>query len=175
MTSPTAPLPQVSLHWMLTHPAYVLALGLGSGLPRVAPGTWGTLFGWAVFVVLDRLLSDSAWAVVIVATFALGAWAAQVTGQALGQPDSGHIVIDEVVAIWLVLWLLPDAVAQPWLWQAGAFAVFRLFDVTKPPPISALDTRLKHGLGVMVDDLLAALYTLALFAFGVAGYRYFTG
>ena len=174
MTTPTVPPPQINLRWMLAHPAYVLALGLGSGLPRVAPGTWGTLLGWALFVVLNRFLSDGAWAAVIGVTFLLGAWAAQVTGQALGQPDSGHIVIDEIVAIWLVLWLLPQGVAQPVLWQAGAFAVFRFFDITKPPPIRALDARMKHGLGVMLDDLLAALYTLALFAVGVVAYRSFS-
>jgi phosphatidylglycerophosphatase A len=159
---------RVSLRWMLSHPARVIALGFGSGLPRFAPGTCGTLFGWVVFVLLDRTLSDGAWAWLIAATFGVGAWAAHRTGRALRQPDSGHIVIDEIVAIWIVLWLLPDGVSQPFFWQAGAFAVFRLFDIAKPPPIRVLDARFKHGLGVMLDDLLAAFYTVAVIAVGVA-------
>jgi phosphatidylglycerophosphatase A len=156
---------------MLAHPARMLALGFGSGLPWLAPGTWGTLFGWAVFRALDPHLSDAGWAAVIVAAFGLGAWAAHLTGRALAQPDSGHIVIDEVVAIWVVLWLLPDDVKQPLLWQAAAFGVFRLFDITKPPPIRALDARFKHGLGVMLDDLWAAFYTALVFAVAVAVWR----
>jgi phosphatidylglycerophosphatase A len=160
--------PRVSLRWMFAHPARVIALGFGSGLSRFAPGTCGTLFGWAAFVVLDRYLNDGLWAVVIAAMFAVGTWAAHATGRTLRQPDSGHIVIDEIVAIWIVLWLLPEGVSQPFLWQAGAFAVFRVFDIAKPPPIRALDARIKHGLGVMLDDLLAAFYTVAVLAVGVA-------
>lgn len=173
------PAPHIGVRWMLAHPARLIALGCGSGLPQIAPGTWGTLFGWAVFVGLDRHLSDGIWALVIAATFGLGVWAADVTGRALHRPDSGHIVIDEIVAIWIVLCLLPDGVEkgvnQPLLWQAGAFAVFRAFDIAKPPPIRALDARFKHGLGVMLDDLLAAFYTVAVFAVGVALYGVFGG
>lgn len=160
--------PRVSLRWMLAHPARVIALGFGSGLPWWAPGTWGTAFGWAVFVWLDPYLTDGQWALAIAVAFAIGVWAAHETGRALGQADSGHIVIDEIVAIWIVLWLLPSAAAQPWLWQVGAFLVFRVFDITKPPPIRALDARFKHGLGVMLDDLVAAFYTAGVFAVGVA-------
>jgi phosphatidylglycerophosphatase A len=167
--------PRVSARWMVAHPARMIALGFGSGLPWFAPGTWGTLFGWALFAALDRFLSDGQWAFLIAAAFGVGAWAAHVTGRALGQPDSGHIVIDEIVAIWLVLWMLPDGTRQPLLWQAAAFAVFRAFDIAKPPPIRALDARFKHGLGVMLDDLVAAFYTVAVFAAGVAIYGFIGG
>ena len=92
----------------------------------------------------------------IVATFLLGAAAAERTGRALGRPDHGAIVIDEIVAFWLVLWLVPGGVFT----QAVAFVGFRLFDILKPPPIRAVDRRFKNGVGVMLDDLLAAFYTL---------------
>jgi phosphatidylglycerophosphatase A len=92
----------------------------------------------------------------ISAGFALGAPAAARTGRALGRPDHGAIVIDEIVAFWLVLWLLPGGV----LTQAAAFAGFRLFDIVKPPPIRTVDRRFKGGVGVMLDDLIAAFYTL---------------
>jgi phosphatidylglycerophosphatase A len=109
-----------------------------------------------VFVVLDPWLGDAGWAIVIATTFVLGAAAANRTGRALGRPDHGAIVIDEIVAFWLVLWLLPGGVMT----QAVAFLGFRFFDILKPPPIRAVDQRFKNGVGVMLDDLLAAFYTL---------------
>jgi phosphatidylglycerophosphatase A len=152
--------PSPSFRLMLSHPAHQLSFGFGSGLIRPAPGTWGTLFAWLVFAVLDPWLSETAWAAVIVVTFVLGALAAQRTGQVLGRPDHGSIVIDEIVAFWIVLLLLPGGVFT----QAAAFVGFRFFDILKPPPIRAVDRRFKNGLGVMLDDLLAAFYTLLVAA-----------
>jgi phosphatidylglycerophosphatase A len=146
---------------MLSHPAHGVALGFGSGLLRPAPGTWGTLAGWMVFVALDGWLTATGWGVVIVGVFLLGAACAQRTGMALGRPDHGAIVIDEIVAIWIVLLMAPPTLT----WQAISVALFRLFDIAKPPPIRALDRRWKNGLGVMADDLLAALYALIALAF----------
>jgi phosphatidylglycerophosphatase A len=148
--------PQPSWRLMMSHPAHQLSFGFGSGLIHPAPGTWGTLFAWLVFVVLDSWLGDAGWAIVIATTFVLGAAAANRTGRALGRPDHGAIVIDEIVAFWLVLWLLPGGVIT----QAVAFLGFRFFDILKPPPIRAVDQRFKNGVGVMLDDLLAAFYTL---------------
>jgi phosphatidylglycerophosphatase A len=148
--------PPPSWRLMLSHPAHQVSFGFGSGLIRPAPGTWGTLFAWLVFVVLDPWLGDAGWAIVIASTFVLGAAAAHRTGRALGRPDHGAIVIDEIVAFWLVLWLLPGGVIT----QAFAFLGFRFFDILKPPPIRAVDRRFKNGVGVMLDDLLAAFYTL---------------
>ena len=153
--NPMVPLPP-SWRLMMSHPAHQLSFGFGSGLIRPAPGTWGTLFAWLVFVVLDPWLGDAGWAIVIATTFVLGAAAANRTGRALGRPDHGAIVIDEIVAFWLVLWLLPGGVFT----QAVAFLGFRFFDILKPPPIRAVDRRFKNGVGVMLDDLLAAFYTL---------------
>jgi phosphatidylglycerophosphatase A len=152
--------PQPSLRLMLSHPAHQLSFGFGSGLLRPAPGTWGTLFAWLVFVVIDPWLSDAGWALLIGATFVLGAGAAARTGKVLGRPDHGAIVVDEIVAFWLVLWLLPPGLVT----QAAAFLVFLFFDILKPPPIGAVDRRFKNGVGVMLDDLIAALYTLLVAA-----------
>ncbi len=146
------------------HPLHMIALGLGSGMPRTAPGTWGTLFAWGSFIALDRWLADAGWLAVIGIGLALGAWAAQRTGERLGRADSSHIVIDEIVAFWIVLVMLPDATANPLLQQAFAFLLFRFLDIAKPPPIRALDARWKTGVGVMADDLVAAFYTLLAFA-----------
>ena len=150
---------------MWSHPWYVLALAGGAGLPRFAPGTWGTLVAWLSFVLLAPVMTDATWAGFIVMGLYFGAWAAQRAGQALGQPDSGHIVIDEVIAFWLVLWLLPTP-HPVWL-QSVAFVLFRFFDIAKPPPIGYVDARFKNGFGVMLDDLVAAFFTLLSIAIGV--------
>jgi phosphatidylglycerophosphatase A len=148
--------------FLLLSPWHVLALGFGSGMPRFAPGTWGTVFAWVSFAVLDHWLDDRGWALCISIGFVVGAYAAQRTGLRLGIIDSGHIVIDEIVAFWLVLWLLP-ARAPAWLAMV-AFVLFRIFDIAKPAPIKRLDARIKNGIGVMLDDLVAAFYTLLIVA-----------
>jgi phosphatidylglycerophosphatase A len=150
--------------FLFASPWHFIALGFGSGLPRFAPGTWGTLAGWALFALLDPFYSDLAWLGLIIAGLYFGAWAAQRTGEALGRPDAGHIVIDEIVAFWVVLVMLPDNVEFKGLQHTIAFVLFRLFDIVKPPPIRWLDARFKNGIGVMLDDLVAALFTLLVFA-----------
>ena len=145
---------------MLRHPARSLALGFGSGLIRPAPGTWGTLLGWLVWVFLLENLAPHWQGGLILLGLGLGSWACQITGRHLGASDHGAMVIDEIIAIWLVLWLTPNT----WAAQAWAFFLFRLFDIVKPAPIQFFDQQLKHGFGVMFDDLLAAFYTLLVLA-----------
>jgi phosphatidylglycerophosphatase A len=137
-----------------------IALGFGSGLAPVAPGTVGTLFAWALFVLLDPWLSALAWWVVILIGFVIGCWACERTGRDLGVPDHSAIVWDEVIAFWAVLVLVPATTVS----QVAAFFVFRIFDVVKPPPIRQFDASMKNGFGVMFDDVLAAFYTLLVFA-----------
>jgi len=137
-----------------------IALGLGSGLAPVAPGTFGTLAAWAAFALLDPWLSDAAWWALIAAGFALGCWACGRTARDLGVADHSGMVWDEVIAFWAVLLLVPSGLVS----QMVAFFVFRFFDVVKPPPIRHFDKTLKSGFGVMFDDALAALYTVLVFA-----------
>jgi phosphatidylglycerophosphatase A len=141
-----------------------IALGFGSGLAPVAPGTFGTLWAWGVFVLLDPLLSDAGWWVAIAIAYALGIWACGRTGRDLGRPDHGGMVWDEVVAFWMVLLMVPGGFAS----QLAAFFVFRAFDVLKPPPIRQADRRFEGGFGVMFDDTIAAFYTVLAFALAVA-------
>jgi len=138
----------------------LVALGFGSGLSPRAPGTVGTLWAWLAFAVLDRWLEPAGWAVTIAVAGVAGVWACGRTARDLGVPDHGAIVWDEIVAFWLVLLFVPRDYGA----QFGAFLVFRFFDIVKPPPIRYFDARLKSGFGVMFDDLLAAFYTLLLFA-----------
>jgi phosphatidylglycerophosphatase A len=156
-----------TLRFMLASPWHLIALGAGSGLPRIAPGTWGTLLAWLLFLRLDQSLSTTYWWLLVAAMLVVGALAAQRTGERLGVADSGHIVIDEIVAFWIVLLLLPGDAAHGGTMLVAAFVLFRFFDIVKPPPIRALDERFANGAGVMADDLVAAFYTLLVLAVGV--------
>ena len=147
-----------SLRWLLRSPARLIAFGLGSGLIRPAPGTWGTLMGWGLWVLVLSRLPDIGIVIAILICFLYGCLICQQVGKALGRPDHGGMVWDEIVAIWLVLFFTPDSF---WM-QLLAFGLFRFFDIVKPPPIRFFDSRFKNGFGVMWDDIVAALYTLAV-------------
>ena len=150
---------QPSFKWMLSHPAHLIALGFGSGLAPMAPGTMGTLLGLPVFWLMQYASPNTASLVtLLVASFILGVWASAVAGRNLGVPDHGAIVWDEVAAFGLVLLFTPPS----WLWYGLAFAAFRFFDILKPWPIRQCDARFKSGFGVMFDDLLAAVYAIAV-------------
>jgi phosphatidylglycerophosphatase A len=151
--------------FMFAHPAHVLAQGFGTGLSTVMPGTSGTLFAWLSFAVLSlrwpEIFTATNWAVIIVIGFAAGVWACSKTGRDLGVADHGSMVWDEIIAFWLVLlFVMPAGV---WT-QLSAFLLFRFFDMLKPAPIGYFDRRLKGGFGVMWDDIVAAFYTLLVFA-----------
>ncbi|MDB5811633.1 MAG: phosphatidylglycerophosphatase [Betaproteobacteria bacterium] len=145
---------------MLRHPAHVIAFGGGAGLVPFAPGTAGTLLAFPLYWLLAAVTTLEISLAVVAAAFLVGIWACGVTGRALGAADHGAMVWDEVVAFMLVLIFTPAG----WLWQAGAFLLFRAFDIIKPPPIRYFDRKLKSGFGVMFDDLLAAFYTLLILA-----------
>lgn len=148
--------PAPTLTWVLGSPARAIAFGFGSGLIRPAPGTWGTLAGWAAFVIFLAPLPPAWQLAACGGGFALGVWACDRCGRDLGVADHGGVVWDEVIAFWLVLAVVPAT----WIAQSAAFLLFRLFDIAKPLPIRYFDARWKNGFGVMFDDLLAAGYTL---------------
>ena len=162
---PSAP-QRPTARFMWSHPAHAIALGFGSGLSPIAPGTAGTLWAWVAFIVFDRWINDAGWGLLIGASALLGWWACTVTSRNLGTADSGHIVWDEVVAFWLILWLwTPAGLAA----QVLAFALFRFFDAAKPGPVAWADQAFKGfgargGFGVMADDLVAAFCTLLTLA-----------
>lgn len=159
--------------FMAGHPARWIALGFGAGLAPWAPGTVGTLWAWAAWLILDRWLDPVGWAVVIAVGTLVGVWACTRTARDLGVADPGAIVWDEVIGFWVVLWLwMPTGLMA----QALAFALFRLFDSVKRGPVGWADRRFKlrpgeaigwrQGLGILFDDLVAALCTLLVLAMG---------
>jgi phosphatidylglycerophosphatase A len=170
--SASAPL-RPSLAFMRGHPAHLIALGLGSGLSPLAPGTAGTLWAWLSFVLLDRWLSDPQWAALLLLGTAVGLWACTVTAQHLRTADPGAIVWDEIIAFWCVLWLVGGG-----FWtQLAAFVLFRYFDAAKPGPVRWADQLYKlqkgqaigwrQGWGILLDDLVAAACSLLVLALGV--------
>ena len=149
-----------SWRFVLSRPAHLIAFGFGAGLMPVAPGTFGTLLAFPLFWLIRSQTDALEYMLVIVALFLLGIWACEITGRALGVPDHGGMVWDETVAFLLVLFFVPASLA----WQGVAFLLFRLFDILKPPPIRYYDRTFKSGFGVMLDDLVAAFYTLLVLA-----------
>ena len=157
---------RATARFMWGHPARVVALGFGSGLAPLAPGTSGTLWGWLAFLLLQQALNPVQMGLLIAASALVGWWACTVTARHMGVMDPGCIVWDEIVAIWLVLWLVMPA---GFVGQLVAFALFRYFDAAKPGPVAWADTLFKGfgwrgGLGIMLDDLVAAACTLMVIA-----------
>lgn len=146
---------QPNFKLLLSHPAHFCALGFGSGLAKKAPGTFGTLAGLPLFLLIAGL-DFYTQLIIIAGLFLIGIYFCEKTGQALGISDHGSIVWDEIVAIMLVLTVTP----YQWQWWLAAFLLFRLFDIWKPAPIRQCDAKIKGGLGVMLDDLLAAVYAI---------------
>ena len=169
-----APRGRPDWRFLWSHPAHAIALGFGSGLSRVAPGTSGTLWAWVAFSALSPWLGDAGWALLIGLSLPLGWWACTVTARHLGVLDPSAVVWDEIVAFWLVLWLVTPAGLAA---QAVAFGLFRYFDVAKPGPVGWADA-LYHGVdpatdpgawrkagwGILLDDLVAAACTLLVIA-----------
>lgn len=150
------PMPSPDLKFLLAHPAHFFAFGFGSGLARKAPGTAGTLVAFPLYAVLMGLPELYFW--ILASVFLLaGIWICDVAGKALGVHDHGGIVWDEIAAFLCVLPFAPST----WLGWLIAFALFRLFDIVKPFPIGWLDAKVKGGFGVMLDDVLAAIYAIA--------------
>jgi phosphatidylglycerophosphatase A len=138
-------------------PARLIATGCGLGYLPWMPGTWASLATVAVAWPIAQLSGSLGLIVAFVLSLGAGIWAAGVTAAASDEPDPGSIVIDEVAGQFAALATLPaDA-----LHYAAAFVAFRLADIWKPWPASWADRRLPGGLGVMIDDVFAAVYAAA--------------
>jgi len=169
-----SPSAKPTVKWMLGSTSRTIAFGFGSGLSPIAPGTAGTLWAWASFLIGSYFLTTENWLWIIGVGILLGCWICGQVSEELGKKDFGGIVWDEVVAFWLILVLtMPMTI---WM-QALAFGVFRFFDAAKPGPIGLIDHHFKHleennnqahsnikqtlwrGFGIIADDLAAAFLT----------------
>ena len=134
-----------------------IATGCYSGyLPKV-PGTWGSVVGLALFFLLHKL-SIPVYLAVTAATFLLGIFAAGEAEKIMDYKDPGLVVIDEIVGMLITMIAAP---AAPLVMVLG-FIIFRIFDILKPFPISLIDQRLHGGIGIMLDDIIAGIYSLII-------------
>jgi Phosphatidylglycerophosphatase A and related proteins len=142
----------------LKNPVHFLAIGFGSGLLKPAPGTWGTLAGLMLSILLWNITQSNLFFIFLaVISFIFGCYLCQKTSNDLGVHDDGRIVWDEIVAIFLMFVFLPEYNLFTYILT---FISFRVFDILKPYPIRYFDEKLESGLGIMVDDILAAIFAL---------------
>lgn len=152
--------------FMLSHPAHWVAMGFGSGLSPLAPGTVGTLWAWAAYLLMGYWLSTEQLAWVLTASLPLGWWVCTLTADHMQVSDPSSIVWDEIAAFWWVLFIwMPAGLGG----QFAAFVLFRLFDAVKPGPVGWADRTFhgqgwRGGFGIMFDDLVAGFCTLLCLA-----------
>ena len=138
---------------LLLNPIHLLSLGFGSGLSPWAPGTFGTLIGIPVYLLMTQL-KPVPYLLVTLFLLYIGIHLCQATARRLGVHDHPAIVWDEIVGFLLTMVAVPIG----WVWIGLGFILFRLFDIWKPWPIGYFDRHVSGGLGIMLDDLLAAVY-----------------
>ncbi|MDG6881978.1 Phosphatidylglycerophosphatase A [Phocoenobacter uteri] len=147
----------------LKNPIHFLAFGFGSGLIKPAPGTWGSIAGMILAILLWNLTASPVFFIGLsIISFIAGCYICEKTSQDLGVHDDGRIVWDEIVGIFLIFAFLPQ---HDTLFYILTFITFRIFDILKPFPIGFIDKKLKGGLGIMVDDILASVYAIIVLYF----------
>lgn len=151
---PSAPNPEFKS--FIKSPTLLLGFGFGSGLIKPGPGTWGTLLGMFVFIPILLWSETFAWLILLLGLIA-GSYICGKSAEILEVHDHSGIVWDEFAGIWLVIMLLPAQ--NGWYWLL-AFVVFRFFDIVKPWPIRLADQQVPGGVGIMLDDIIAAFYSI---------------
>jgi phosphatidylglycerophosphatase A len=140
----------------LSDPAVLIGTWFGAGLLPLTPGTWGSLAALPFAWIVHWLFGWLGLAVATVAIAALGAWASERLITLAGRKDPGQAVVDEVAGMFLTLLLVP----RTWWAYAIGFVLFRIADIVKPFPADWCDKNLNGGVGVMADDLAAALWSM---------------
>ncbi len=140
---------------VLKDPVNCLALGFGTGLAAKAPGTFGTLVGIPLYMVMQSL-PVLTYGLITMILFLVGIWICDHTTRKLGVHDHPGIVWDEIVGYLVTMIMAPPG----WLWIITGFILFRIFDILKPWPIKIIDQQISGGFGIMFDDLIAGLFAL---------------
>ncbi|MDR3503143.1 MAG: phosphatidylglycerophosphatase A [Legionella sp.] len=133
-------------------PVYFIAFGFGSGLMPKAPGTWGTVAAVPVYLLLMHC-NPIVYLILTALAFILGVWVSDKVSNELGVHDYKGIVWDEVVGYLLTMFMAPQGLK----WMLCGFILFRIFDIWKPQPIGYIDEKVKGGMGIMLDDVIAAI------------------
>ncbi|REL26142.1 phosphatidylglycerophosphatase A [Thalassotalea euphylliae] len=141
----------------LSDPVQFLALGFGSGLAPKAPGTFGTLAAIPLYLIMVMMLSTTSYLALTLLVSVVGIAICGIAAKKVGVHDHPAIVWDEIAGYLITMAFVPVSVTNVIL----GFALFRLFDIVKPWPISIADKRLHGGLGIMLDDVLAGIMACA--------------
>jgi phosphatidylglycerophosphatase A len=142
---------------VFTHPVHFLAYGFGAGLSPKAPGTMGTVVAVPIYALL-MYAGSGAYLSVLVVSLVAGVFICGYTAGVMGIDDPKGVVWDEIVGYLITMLALPFN----WIWMLGGFLLFRLFDIWKPWPIGWVDRRIKGGVGIMLDDVIAAIFACVL-------------
>ncbi len=155
--------PKIRRRVSLKNPTHFLALGFGSGLAPKMPGTFGTVAALPLVIVFAMMLDVAAYMAITMIVSVVGIWLCGKTANDMGVHDDSSIVWDEIAGMMIAM------IAVPLTWQnlLVAFVLFRIFDILKPWPISLLDKKLHGGLGIMLDDIVAGIATLAIMQFSL--------
>jgi phosphatidylglycerophosphatase A len=140
---------------VMKNPIHFLAFGFGSGLAPFAPGTFGTLIAIPLYLLMLNF-SFSMYLLLVAIVCIIGVWICDKSSKMLGVHDHSGIVWDEFAGFFITMIAAPAG----WIWIVAGFALFRLFDIWKPWPISWLDKKVEGGLGIMIDDIVAGIYAL---------------
>lgn len=140
----------------LKTPWQFLASGFGAGLSPIAPGTMGTLMAIPFWIIFSLTLPLPLYLLMLLIAAAIGIIICQKASDELGVHDHGGIVWDEFVGFWITM------ICAPLSWSSIVlgFLLFRFFDILKPWPIKAIDTKVRGGFGIMLDDIIAGLFAL---------------
>ncbi len=159
---------QLTPKQIVSDPILFLAFGFGSGLAKKAPGTFGTLAAVPIYLALAQTNSLIVYSLITLLVTLVGIPICGLAAEKLGEHDFGGIVWDEIAGLLITLWFVPFS------WQATVigFVLFRLFDIIKPWPIRWIDRKIHGGLGIMLDDVLAAIFAGVLL---LLWQGYFTG
>ena len=152
---------KAGLSWrQLRDPWVFAATGFGCGFVPVAPGTVGSILGVAVWFFVLAAQGFYTRAAATLAAFFVGVLVVDRVVKRHRPGDAPAIVLDEIVGVWFALLFVPKSP----VWIVAAFVLFRIADVAKPWPVSWADTRIKGGLGIMADDLIAGLMATVVIA-----------
>jgi len=149
----------------LKDPYHFLATLGGLGLSPIGPGTVGSIFGWAIFIVLSHYINAAHLAILTLFVIIFSVYISSIATKDLIEKDHKSIVIDELAGIWLAM--IPVIFIASSQYERSTYAflaliIFRIFDILKPYPISYIDKNFKNGLGVVLDDLIAAIFAACL-------------
>ncbi|UOF93990.1 MAG: phosphatidylglycerophosphatase A [Bordetella sp.] len=145
-----------TLSWILKNPNRFLAFGFGIGLIRYASGTFGTILAWLIWFLIRSNLTNLNISIFLIFSFLYGCWICNQVSVSLGNKDHVGIVFDEIVSFWFILWSVPENL----IIQFISFLLFRFFDSVKPGPIKFFEKKLQGGIGIMMDDFIAAILTI---------------